>query len=155
MLLAGLVDQPGTFRDSNVGIFRGDTVVHMALRDRQEDDYQALAKAHNYGDSASFLEFILSALLEALGEVGESDQESDQVGDQVMCMLQVLAGKEAGASELMREMSLSHRPTFRKNFLDPALSKGVIERNQPDTPRSPTQLYRLTEKGRRVLDRQF
>lgn len=226
MLMAGLVDQPGTFRDSNVGIFRGDKVVHMAppaerasllmgdllswlrdtqehplisscvfhyelefihpfqdgngrlgrlwqalilsrwkpllaflpvetvIHDRQEDYYQVLAKADNHGDSACFIEFILSALLEALKEVGESDQVSDQVGDQVMRMLQVLVGKEAGATDLMRELGLSHRPSFRINYLDPALSAGLAERTQPDSPRSPTQRYRLTEKGRRVIDRQ-
>ena len=58
-----------------------------------------------------------------------------------------------GAAALMRMLGLSHRPTFRENHLDPALTGGWIERTQPDAPRSPTQRYRVTGKGRRWLRR--
>jgi hypothetical protein len=48
---------------------------------------------------------------------------------------------------LMEALNLSHRPTFRNNYINPALENEWIERTQPDTPRSPTQRYRLTGKG--------
>jgi DNA-binding PadR family transcriptional regulator len=51
----------------------------------------------------------------------------------------------------MKTLGLSHRPTFRKNYLNPALEGGWIERTQSDSPRSPTQRYRLTPKGRQWL----
>jgi hypothetical protein len=56
-----------------------------------------------------------------------------------------------GSSDLIKALGLSHRPTFRGNYLNPAIKGGWIERTQPDSPRSPTQRYRLTEKGRQWL----
>jgi hypothetical protein len=58
---------------------------------------------------------------------------------------------ELGGNDLMRALGLSHRPTFRENYLKPALEDKWIERTQPDSPHSPIQRYRLTGKGRRWL----
>ena len=49
----------------------------------------------------------------------------------------------------MESLGLSHRPTFRKNYLHPALEDGLIEMTMPESPRSPTQKYVLTDKGKR------
>lgn len=54
----------------------------------------------------------------------------------------------------MKALDLTHRPTFRENYLDPAIDDGWIERTQPDSPRSPTQRYRLTKKGLRWIHNQ-
>jgi hypothetical protein len=48
----------------------------------------------------------------------------------------------------MKRLKLSHRPTFRANYLNPALSAGLIERTIPDKPNSRLQKYRVTTKGR-------
>ncbi len=101
-------------------------------------------------DATPFIEFMLEALLAAIGEVEATDQVDDPVSDQVSRLLGVLAKGEYSSSELMAALKLTHRPTFRKIHLDPALASGWIERTQPDSPRSPTQRYRLTEKGRRL-----
>ena len=50
-------------------------------------------------------------------------------------------------------LGLKHGPTFRANYLGPALSSGLAGMTQPDSPRSPTQKYRLTEKGQRLLNK--
>lgn len=55
--------------------------------------------------------------------------------------------------ELMNALSLKDRVNFMRNYLEPALSQGIIEMTQPESPQSPTQKYRLTEKGREVLKR--
>ncbi|WP_410477988.1 Fic family protein [Pseudomonas sp.] len=41
---------------------------------------------------------------------------------------------------------LSHRTSFRNNYLNPALLAGCVEMSQPGNPRSPTQGYRLASK---------
>lgn len=76
---------------------------------------------------------------------------ADQASDHVSLLIETIGGCELGSADLMRTLKLSHRPTFRKNYLNPALKGGWIERTQPDSPRSPTQRYRLTHRGRRWL----
>lgn len=39
--------------------------------------------------------------------------------------------------ELMERLSLTHQPTFRKNYLNPALKAGLVVMKYPDSPRSP------------------
>ena len=82
-----------------------------------------------------------------------TDQVSDQVTDQVAALLRAIGTGERGSSDLMQALGLSHRPTFRQNYLNPALAADLIERTQPDAPRSPSQRYRLTVTGERLLRR--
>ncbi len=51
--------------------------------------------------------------------------------------------KAYSLTELMALLDLSHRATFQKNYLTPALEAGVIERTPPDKPKSPKQKYKL------------
>ena len=71
-----------------------------------------------------------------------TDQVSDQVSDQVKQLLKAVGDSELTAVEIMALLGLSHRPTFRKNYLDPALKAGLIERTVPDKPKSRLQKYR-------------
>jgi hypothetical protein len=101
---------------------------------------------------APFAEFILQAMLEAMLSKPWTDQVSDQVSDQVGLLLGALKpGQTSSAAELMQFLGLKHRPTFRNNYLDPAMALGLIEKTHPGSPRSPAQRYRLTDKGRQVL----
>ena len=93
---------------------------------------------------------MLAALLESLRKAAAADYAADQVIDQV---IEALAGQELGRAALMAALGFAHRPSFRVHYLDPALSGGWIERTQPEAPRSPSQRYRLTEKGRVWLQR--
>ena len=70
-----------------------------------------------------------------------SDQDTDQ-DDNIGRLTKVLGDKEMSAAGIMCELGLSHRPTFRKNYLAPALEKGIIERTIPDKPNSKNQKYR-------------
>ncbi len=78
-------------------------------------------------------------------------QATQQVTQQVRKLLTACVG-ELSRAELMKTIGLKDRVTFARNYLEPALAEAFIEMTQPDSPRSPTQKYRLTEKGRHVLE---
>ena len=131
--------------------------VETVIRDRQEAYYRVLAEADRHSDATVFIEFMLQALADALREAVSTDQVIDQVADQVTGQLQriidALGSDELSVTALMTAVGLSHRPTFRQNYLNPAIAAGWVAPTQPDSPRSPTQRYRLTARGRRWLDR--
>jgi len=57
-----------------------------------------------------------------------------------------------GKSELMNALNLSGSRNFLQNYLKPSIENGFIEMTQPNSPNSPTQKYRLTEKGKICFD---
>ncbi len=124
--------------------------VEELIRSRQKEYYSALGAADKQADSAGFVEFMLEVIYDSLkgvSVVGNStDQDSDQVGDQdktpVERLLAVLGDDTLSAAEIMAKMGLSHRPNFRKHYLDPALEQKLIERTVPDRPNSRNQKYR-------------
>lgn len=119
-----------------------ETVVH----DRQAGYYKALAASDQAANAAPFAEFILGSLLEALLAAPATDQVSDPLSDQVKRLLSVFGkGEILAAAVLMARLDLKHLPTFRRNYLQPALTAGLIQMTQPDSPNSPTQRYRLLD----------
>ena len=68
-----------------------------------------------------------------------------------MVLVKVLAGAEMSMKDIMDKLGLNHRPSFRSNYLHPALNEGFIEPLYPNQPRHPKQKYRLTERGLKVL----
>ena len=89
------------------------------------------------------------------GFAGEAVQQvTEQVTEQVMRLLVALETAPLGTKDLLGTLNLSHRPTFIQNYLQPSLEAGLVEMTQPGSPRSPTQKYRLTDKGRQWLARE-
>lgn len=123
--------------------------VETVIHEQQAAYYQALADADSATEATPFVTYMLQALLTAMSEVALTDQVNDQVSDQVKRLLAAFKGsKLLKAVELMARLGLQHRPTFRNNYLNPALAAGLIEMTQPDSPRSPAQQYRITARGR-------
>lgn len=120
--------------------------VESMVRACQREYYGALNRSTGKGDSAPFVEFMLEVIRETLEDM-ESDQAGDQVSDQVKRLLRAMGVQFAAVPELMADLSLSHRPTFRKNYLRPALDAGLLEMKYPENPKHPGQRYRLTPKG--------
>lgn len=124
--------------------------IEELIQSRQKEYYDALGAADKQADSAGFVELMLEIIRDSLKEVtivGRStDQVSDQVTDQdktpVKRLLTALGNDTLSAAELMERLHLSHRPTFRKNYLNPALEHHLIERTIPDKPNSRNQKYR-------------
>ena len=64
----------------------------------------------------------------------------------VRLLLDVLDG-EMSRAKVMKAIGIKDRATFTDYYLSPALKLGLVEMTQPNSPRSPTQKYRLTPKG--------
>ncbi len=90
---------------------------------------------------------MLNAVREALSGTLKTDQDSDQDSDQVVRLLRLFEGKPLSAAEMMQRLWLSHRPTFRNNYLHPAVDKWFIEMTVPEKQKSRLQKYRITRKG--------
>lgn len=124
--------------------------IEELIRSRQEEYYDALGASDALADSSGFVELMLEIIRDSLTEVAvighTTDQDSDQVGDQDKTpaerLLLVLGDEVLSAASLMERLGLSHRPTFRKNYLNPALEQGLIERTIPEKPNSKNQKYR-------------
>ena len=65
----------------------------------------------------------------------------------VQRLVEALDG-EMSRTAIMKAIGIKDRVTFTDYYLAPALKLGLVEMTQPDSPRSPTQKYRLTEKGK-------
>jgi len=74
-----------------------------------------------------------------------------QVTPQVIRLLNVLKEGELNRGLLMEKLGLHDRKSFGKNYLQSALKQDLIEMTQPDSPKSPTQKYRLTDAGKYLL----
>ncbi|MBC8317762.1 MAG: hypothetical protein H8E41_07630 [Desulfobulbaceae bacterium] len=83
-------------------------------------------------------------------EILLTDQVTTQVTTQVFKLLEVL-DKPLSRRELQEKLSLRNREHFRKNYLQPALSQGLIAMSNPDKPRAADQKYSITERGRACL----
>ncbi len=223
ILMTGLIDEVGQFRNGGVGVMSGDRVVHMAppanqvsrlmndllqwldqsdehplikssvfhyefefihpftdgngrmgrlwqtlllsrwnpifanipveslIYQNQKAYYDALQASTDRADSVPFIEFILQMILDAILSSTATDQVSDhvaaqvsvQVSDQVKRLILVMGQDEYTLAELMQLLDLSHRATFQKNYLNPAIEAELIERTIPDKPKSSKQKYRL------------
>lgn len=113
--------------------------VENMVRARQSDYYQAIRQSSAEGSCTSFIVFMLESILEIVRLTGTNDQITDQVAN----LLAALKEGPRSAAELMADLGLSHRPTFRQNYLRPALDAGLVEMTRPESPTARNQKYRL------------
>ncbi len=88
----------------------------------------------------------------------ESDKAGVQEGvqavlsDKEIAMLQVCVGGAVTSAMLLRTLGYSSRTRNFRTWLDRLLKEDLLEMTIPDKPRSPNQKYRLTDKGRAVIE---
>lgn len=120
--------------------------VETLIRERQQAYYDVLGECDRSADSGKFVDFMLTTIHDALQEILETDQDTVQdtvqENDQVQALLDCLGDKELSTKELMALLGLKHRPTFRNNYLGPALASGLVEMTIPEVPNSRKQKYR-------------
>ena len=76
---------------------------------------------------------------------------SNSISEKILRLVSAVRG-EMSIRDMMEVMGMKSRPMFLNNYLTPALKAELLVRTQPDSPNSPTQKYRLTEEGRKVLE---
>ncbi|ENV18211.1 hypothetical protein F964_01535 [Acinetobacter guillouiae NIPH 991] len=94
---------------------------------------------------------ILDAILSSNETAQDSDHVTAQVdvharqemSDQVQRLISTMKQEDYTLADLMQFVGLTHRATFLKNYLNPAIEATLIERTLPDKPKSPKQRYRL------------
>ena len=120
--------------------------IEELIRSRQQEYYDALGKSDREADSSAFVELMLEIILDTLKETSvvgnaESD-EPNMLSPSIRKLMEALGNEELSAVEIMERLGISHRPTFRKNYLNPALEQRLIEMTIPDKPNSRNQKYR-------------
>ncbi|HBG39306.1 MAG TPA: cell filamentation protein Fic, partial [Clostridiaceae bacterium] len=95
--------------------------IEELIRTRQKEYYDALGKSDKEADSSAFVELMLEIIADTLKQItvvgnAESTPQSDMTA-QVVKLLEALSDETLSASEIMKRLGLSHRPTFRKNYL--------------------------------------
>lgn len=133
----------------------------------QERYYLALGKSFKEGDGNAFVSMYLGFIQKALEEMEHfvkecrqrsNDQDSDQDNKQdrersdllhanVLRLLEIVGDGEVTALDMMHHIGLKHRPTFRKNYLNPALESGALVRTVPDKPNSKNQKYKKSGRN--------
>ena len=120
--------------------------IEELIRSRQQEYYNAFGASNRESDSSAFVELMLEIILDTLREttvVGNAEESTKAAANSyIQKLLHVLGDEELSAAEIMRRLGLSHRPTFRKNYLNPALEQGFINMTIPDKPNSRNQKYR-------------
>ena len=123
--------------------------IETVIKERQSEYYRALQETQSIGDAAIFVEYMLSAILEALKEQFKSVQENVHVSVQenqnITKLLAALGNRTLSASEIMQRVGIKSRDGFRRNWLNPALELGVIERTISENPRDRNQRYRKVQ----------
>jgi Fic family protein len=129
--------------------------IESLVKDQQDRYYQVLQAADAAASSTVFVEMLLEVIEAALREHSQTggpaseaasdhvnEPASDQVSDQVKALVAILGDRHWTVQEMMAQLGLAHRPTFRKNYLNPAMAAGLVVMKYPDSPRSPKQQYR-------------
>ena len=108
----------------DVGINHGDDVINGGMKDE-------------------------SALLVPPKREQVREQVNMEVPKGVARLLKVLKG-EMSVLDMMVALKLGGRRNFLEKYLTPSIELGLVEMTQPNSPRSPTQKYRLTAKGKKL-----
>ncbi len=119
--------------------------IEELIRSRQQEYYDDLGVSDENAESSTFVEMLLKIILDTLkgiSVVGRAETKNKTISPALKKMLSVIGNGELSVAEIMKELGLPHRPTFRKNYIEPALEQGLIEMTVPDKPNSRNQRYR-------------
>ena len=139
--------------------------VHDNLIKRRDEYREVLYDAYKTGECNRFVELMLETVYEALknadipkagGKVAEPENINKSYKNEAMDesvavkptslftnkLLEVMGEEVLSTNEIMLRLGMTHKPTFRKNYLNPAIELGLVEMTLPGKPRSRHQRYK-------------
>lgn len=116
--------------------------VETLIRERQEEYYAVLGRADQAANATPFIEFLLTAIRDALLEIRQGTPVNAPADGKTARLLTALGSDTLSGAALMARLGLKSRSTFRQNYLRPALEQGLVEMTLPDAPNSRNQRYR-------------
>lgn len=116
--------------------------IESIIKDNQEEYYRAIGLSTSEGKSNRFILFMLGVIQKAVGELArDARNHQSHISNQIKALMSVIESYPMSALELMDKLGLKSRPTFRKNYLQPALEAGLIGMTDPDSPTNRNQRY--------------
>lgn len=109
----------------------------------QDGYYNAISRCHINGDSTLFIEFMAEQIDAILDEIlNSSAYLKDNLTEYVKRLLSVMEYDVPYTSRVILELlNLKSKETLRKNYLNPAIEKGLLKMTVPDKPNSRNQRY--------------
>lgn len=113
------------------------------IHEFQEDYYDAISACHKEGNSDAFILFMLDkiniTLDNALQQIGRNDASLPKTVQKLLERMEY--NEPYTMEELLERTGLKSRSSLRKNYLVPAIEKGLIVMGIPDKPTSRNQTY--------------
>ena len=78
-------------------------------------------------------------------------QVTGQPAGQVISLIRCIGKQTLSVKEVMEQLSLKGRDNFLKSYLYPAMQDKLVEQTHPEQANHPNQKYRLTDKGKELL----
>ena len=139
--------------------------VYDNLIKRRDEYREVLYDACKIGECNRFVELMLENVYETLknadipkvgSKVAETKSINKSYKNEVMDdtvtvkatssftnkLLEVMGDEVLSTNEIMLRLGMTHKPTFRKNYLNPAIELGLVEMTLPGKPRSRHQRYK-------------
>lgn len=109
----------------------------------QDEYYAAIARCHSAGESTFFIEFMLTQIDRILNELSpqilKNGEQPSQYVEKLLAVME--ENVPYTGSALMEKLNLKSKESFRKNYLHPAMARGLIQRTIPEKPNSKNQRY--------------
>ena len=117
--------------------------IESQIKKYQNDYYKAINDSNLNGNSTKFIEFMLKMIDETLDNL--NNQVNEEIDHQNLYVKKLLDVMEYGikykTSELMEKVGMKSRASFKENYLDPAITNGLIKMSYPDNPTNKNQTY--------------
>ena len=112
----------------------------------QEEYYGAIARCHAEGALTHFIEFMLWQIDKILDDISvQISEDSESLSEYIKKLLAVMEYDVPYTSRaLMEKLGLKSKEGFRRNYLRPAMDKGLLRMTIPDKPNSRNQRYSKT-----------